>query len=235
LEVVKYAATKSKGDLKMKKVLLITVLITSIFLPRNTYSSLSKEEKNQLESNGIIQEISFIKILVKSCKVRIEDDFGNFVEMRAATPALKNIKDVPFGKIGHIYKTSINPSYIPTEKHLLEEKRKGTKNPRKFYPPSDEENPLGTMKVYFSFYGIDSKLSFGMHTTNKECTIGKRVSEGCARLSKYDMTRVIYLLLLKEGYGLEEINQVLIQANESPEITIPIILTQKIKVVYLNK
>jgi hypothetical protein len=184
-----------------------------------------------------LSRIDFIKIHVKSHTAEfihyLPEGGSESSFCKAGTPTKKNRHDVPFGVIGTAYKATLNPGYIPTKKHLKEQRKKGVKHPKKFYYPGDKENPLGIMKLYFSFPGIDPELSFGMHTTNKPSSVGHSVSEGCARILEKDARENFGTILEQNG---EDATALFEEMAANPKKSIPIILekTARPKVAYFN-
>lgn len=217
----------------MQKV-LFTLLV--ILMGIGAFCSLQAfaEELIQPNETERFSRIDFIKIHVKSCTVEFihhpSEGESESIFFKAGTPTLKNTKGVPFGVVGVAYRIVLNPRYIPTKSHVASEKRKG-KKPKMFYSPGDKDNPLGIMKLYFAFPGINPTLSFGMHTTNNPASVGHRVSEGCARISEKDARESFGIILQQNGIDEEALFQ---QMTDGPKSSIPIILRNKPKVVYLN-
>lgn len=217
----------------MKKI--IVVLLISIFsCPISLFAQTSI---TPIIETTEIKRIDLIKIHVKSRKAEFVQNSSQGTvtsfEYPAATPTKKNSKTVPFGIKGWAYRITLNPGYTPTKDHLKKERAKGIKNPKKFYEPGAEDNPLGIMKIYFYFPGIDPELSFGMHTTNNPKSIGKRASEGCARISEQTATEMFSIILKQNGKDAEILMS---QARKDPHTPIVVELSGKNmpSVIYLN-
>lgn len=217
----------------MKKI--IVVLLISIFsCPAVLFA---QNSVTPIIETTEIKRIDIIKIHVKSSRAEFVQNSpqGTVTSFKypAATPTKKNSDTVPFGIKGKVSKVAANPGYTPTKKHLEEEKKKGIKNPKKFYEPGAEDNPLGIMKIYFYFPGIDPELSFGMHTTNNPKSIGKRASEGCARISEQTATEMFSIILRQNGKDAETLMS---QARKDPHTPIVVELSGKNapSVIYLN-
>lgn len=217
----------------MKKI--IVVLFISIFsCPTGLFA---QNSVTPIIETAEIKRIDLIKIHVKSRKAEFVQNSpqGTVTSFKypAATPTKKNSDTVPFGIKGWVYRVTLNPGYTPTKKHLENEKKKGIENPKNFYEPGAEDNPLGIMKIYFYFPEIDPKLSFGMHTTNNPKSIGTRASEGCARISEQTATEMFSIILRQNGKDAEKLMS---QARKDPRTPITEELSGKNmpSVIYLN-
>ena len=215
-------------EVSMKTIVLF-ILLFGFLIPQVSATELKTKIDDELT------QVSIIQIHVRSRTLEIIQNFQNgglFSKIYlAGTPMPKSAKDVPFGNVGVAYKLVLNPRYIPTKNHLTQEKRKGIKNPKKFYSPEDKDNPLGKMKLYFAFSGINKNLSFGAHTTNKPHSVGHRVSEGCARLKEDDAQEIFGIILKQNSEDPELLFE---QMKNEPTKSITISLKNKPKVVYLN-
>lgn len=166
------------------------------------------------ESGFVLERIDEIQIHVTSHKIDVIqiDEEGNRLAKRceAATASPKNIKEIPFRKIGKIWQITLNPYWSPTENIRKEFASKKKKLPR-MVPPG-KNNPLGNIKLFISFNDDNSTL--GIHGTNDPKSIGKRVTHGCNRLGKEDISELARIILEQNGYDADELFQ---KAQSNPK------------------
>ena len=223
----------------MQKVLFIIIVILLVAVTMGVETeSFAKGFENfstldqAKRSSG--ERIDKIEIYVISRKIKIfqagksDSPMEEFV---AGTATPRNAKSIPYGIIGSAYKIVLNPTYHPTEDHLKKEQAKRRKIVREI-KPNDPNNPLGKMKIYFTFPKIDPGLSFGAHGTNKPSSIGKRSSEGCVRLKDGDIEKIVSILLEQNGLDSETIFK---QAAENQGMSYQYILKKRPRIVFLNK
>ena len=232
-----------EGGSTMRKVLFIAVFWSALSTGCQTMAETASFENlstlqqiEKTDDNDTLNEVDEIRIYVKSRKIRAirRTPTGRIVsrDFIAATAAPRNTKDIPYGIVGSVYKVTVNPIYRPTEDHIKKEQAKGKKVLR-VVPPNDPENPLGKMKLYFAFpQPIDPKLSFGAHGTNKPSSIGKRVSEGCVRLSDEDIEEIARLLLEQNGLDSKGIFE---QASLDTKTSYEYILKKRPQVIFVDE
>lgn len=180
----------------------------------------------------IMERIDEIEIHVSSHKIdAIQiDDEGNRLAKRyeAATASPKNTKEIPFRKIGKIWQITLNPRWSPTENIRKEFVSKKKKLP-KTVPPG-KNNPLGNIKLFISFNDDNSTL--GIHGTNDPKSIGKRVTHGCNRLGKKDISELARIILEQNGYDADELFQ---KAQNNPKKSITLEIYDAPTVVHLRE
>lgn len=159
------------------------------------------------ESGFVLERIDEIQIHVKSHKIDVIqiDEEGNKLAKRyeAATASPKSVREIPFGKVGKIWQITLNPHWSPTENIRKEFVAKKKKLPRTM--PPGKNNPLGNIKLFISFNEDNSTL--GIHGTNEPKSIGKRVTHGCNRLGKEDISELARIILEQNGYDADELFQ----------------------------
>jgi len=177
--------------------------------------------------------IKSIEVLVLSKQVKAEGT-GNFCEdietiIPAATASPKNATCIPYGRIGRIWKITFNPIWYPPKSIQAEYFQNTGKELSKKFPPG-ESNPMGKIKFYIEFNGVNSSL--GLHGTNSPNSIGKRVTHGCTRLSQGSAFELAKNLLEQEEHDFESIRS---KALRRPSESIEILLQNGPSVVHLKE
>ena len=83
---------------------------------------------------------------------------------------------------GYVTAIDYDPWWYPTKRMVRQAAEKGRR--LEPVPPGNRSNPMGAFKIFLS-HGNDGG-SFRIHGTNKPSLIGKRVSQGCIRMTNKD-------------------------------------------------
>jgi len=193
----------------------------------------TETESTQNETPGL-ERIDLIEIWVRSREIHVYQnlDDGTKIEQifPAATATQEKEKELPFGKIGHVYKIGFNPSWTPTGNIRKEiQKKHPKKKIPKTYPPG-KNNPLGIGKMYFIFRGGPNDL--GIHDTDEQDSIGKQASHGCIRTYTEDFLDIAAIILKQNGINPDP---VIARAKAHPHTSKTIYPKDCPKVVYLKK
>lgn len=126
----------------------------------------------------------------------------------------KNSRNLSYGREGRVWKIALNPTWYLPKNIKKENYLKKGKIPPESIPPG-KHNPLGKIKLFVSYGGINS--SFGIHNTNKPKSIGKRVTHGCARMAENDIFEMARVIFEQNGIDSDKLFQ---DAAENPKKTI---------------
>jgi len=171
--------------------------------------SRQEEAEIKIKSNNDVAEIG-----VETNQLRFTTKGKTHIFRIATARRGDSTENIPYGKVFKISRIIFNPSYTPTEETKKEyfEKHRGRKKLKDVYFPGENGNALGFVKFYL--YNENGKISsLGGHTTDSPNSIGKRVSHGCFRFSDKDGETFATLILLEDGYTIEEIREIIKQAK----------------------
>ncbi|MDD5396602.1 MAG: L,D-transpeptidase [Candidatus Moranbacteria bacterium] len=230
--------------------LVLTMVAAYVFSPSISNSATatgndsSKQESKINNDESLLDELApdgdeiqlsavdVIEIGVESKQIRVLQNAGEGFVIKtysAATASPKNTKGLPFDRKGHVTRIVFNPTWTPTENIQKENVAKTGKRLKKTFLPG-EDNPLGKAKIFISYENGPNDL--GIHDTNIQKSVGKRVSHGCNRMYTEDMIELASLILGQNDFDAEEIVRL---AKENPKKTLVINIANGPDVYYRKK
>lgn len=217
---------------------LYTIILGIIFFAFGTFAHAATPAKSDEAAPAATEipasgKIGKLEIGVKTCQIRAYDKNNDLIGTYPAGTAAKNkSKGLPYEIEGEGFKIIFNPSYKPTKNTRDEYYKKHKKRMKHFYPPGPN-NPLGFAKLFIKGLGDDS---LGIHNTDHESSVGKRVSHGCVRMKSDDLEIVLKNILLQNGYSEEGVDKLFAKAMTNRRKTLPpIFLKVRPKVVYMEE
>jgi hypothetical protein len=165
----------------MKKIVLLLLLFWGM--------SQASQANDALANGNTPSEAMFyhIEIWVHSARLIIYDGAGNYLGDFSISSAEED-RFVPIGKILTVKEVGANKSWRPTKNIQSRHFAKTGKYYKEYYPPRHPQNGLGYVTIYLS------EGALRIHHTHKRASIGKRQSNGCARMNLEDICTLLQII-----------------------------------------